>query len=295
MGKVSKAQATQKLEEAKGEEKAAKKKAAELAKAAAEAQDLVKQDTVKEKVAKQNKLQATQKQKEADKAFEIHEKYVLKHEATTAVHKHWEELSVLAEKNVTDAKQVAVSAMEAAQCIIKDKRSGCKLPAWKGHCKTQKWKAWMMTHCTESCGFSCTDLHDLAMGVVLKAESEARKRERDAREEACPKYNNIAAKYAAYADKYGRMAVQYVQPCKMRQESQACKDVDKFSKMSKDFEKKHALFKGKMQKLKCYEYNGQWNKAAGSGSGAGSAAGQKLLRMMETNSVKAARLFNDRS
>jgi C1A family cysteine protease len=286
--KVGKAQAIQKTVAARGEMKAAMKKAAELAKAAAEAQNLVKQDTVKEKMAKQHQLEATQKSKEADKAFKINQEFKLKHSKTSVVHQHWEVLSAAAEKNVTVAKQVAVAAMEDAQCIIKDKRSGCKQPQWKGHCQTKKWKAWMMTHCTESCGFSCTDLHDLAMGVVLKAEAKARKREEKARKEACPKFNNMAIKFADFADKYGRMATQYVQPCKMRAESEACADVKKFSALSKKFEKKHLKFKAKMQHLKCYEYSGQW--AAGhtsysSGVGAaGSAAGQKLLRLMEAGS-----------
>merc|ERR1712054_567478 len=201
-----------------------------------------------------------------------------------------EHLSVLAERNVTEAKQVAVAAMEDAQCIIKDKRSGCKLPQWKSHCQTKKWKAWMMTHCTESCGFSCTDLHDLAMGVVLKAEAKARKREEKARNDACPKFNNMAIKFADFADKYGKMATEYVQPCKMRGESEACKDVKKFSALSKKFEKKHLKFKAKMQKLKCYEYSGQWkpgHTTYSSGvSAAGSAAGQKLLRLMEAGETK---------
>jgi hypothetical protein len=283
--KVAKAQSIQKTVAARGEMKAAMKKAAELAKAAAEAQNVVKQDTVKEKVAKQHQLEATQKSKEADKAYKINQEFKLKHVKTTAVHEHWEALSVAAEKNVTVAKQVAVAAMEDAQCIIKDKRSGCKLPQWKSHCQTKKWKAWMMTHCTESCGFSCTDLHDLAMGVVLKAEAKARKREETARKEACPKFNNMAIKFADFADKYGRMATEYVQPCKMRGEKEACKDVKKFSDLSKKYEKKHTKFKAKMQKLKCYEYSGQWNPGtttyASSISAAGSAAGKKLLRLMK--------------
>merc|ERR1719240_1649539 len=70
-----------------------------------------------------------------------------------------------------------------------------------------------MTHCTESCGFSCTDLHDLAMGVVLKAEKQLREKQETARKEACPKYNDITNKYAAYADKYGKMATENVQAC----------------------------------------------------------------------------------
>lgn len=283
--KVNKAQSIQKTIESRGEMKAAMKKAAELAKAAAEAQDLVKHDTVKEKEAKQHQLVATQKSKEANKAYKINQDFKIKHAATTKKHEHWQELSVLAEHNVTVSKQVAVAAMEEAQCIIKDKRSGCKLPQWKGHCETKKWKAWMMTHCTESCGFSCSDLHELAMGVVLKAEDKARKREEKARKKACPEFNNMAVKFANFADKYGRMATEYVQPCKMRGEKEACKDVEKFSGLSKKYELKHTKFKAKMQKLKCYEYSGQWSAGtstyASSVSAAGSAAGKKLLRLMK--------------
>lgn len=279
--KVDKAASIQKMQTARGEMKAAMKKAAALAKEAAEAQDVVKQRTIKEKVAKQSKLVATQKSVEADKADKINQDFKLKKEKTLVVHHHWQDLSVLAEKNVTQAKQVAVAAMEEAQCIIKDKRSGCKLPAWKKHCETTKWKAWMMTHCTESCGFSCSDLHDLAMGVVLKAEAEAREREEDARKDACPKFNNIANKYAEYADKFGHMAVTYVQSCNMQGIKKSCDEVKRFSQLSQKYQKKHKDFKAKMQKLNCYEYAAQWNSnhEFKTATGVGSAAGQKLLRM----------------
>lgn len=289
--KVSKAQSQQATTEAHGVMKAAMRKAAKLAAAAAEAQDMVKKDTVAEKVAKQNQLKAEQESKAADKAFEINQKYKNKHAATTLVHQQWQARAVEAEKNVTTAKEVAVAAMEEAQCIIKDHRSGCKTDAWKSHCNTEKWKAWMMTHCTESCGFSCVDLHKLAMGVVLKAEQELRDKEKKARKAACPKFMDITTKYAAYADKYGKMATQYEQPCTMRHEEEACTQMTKFAGMSKDFEKKHEKFKEKMQQLKCYEYHGQWG--TGSAAGMGSAAGQHLLRMAEDSkpSSDASRLF----
>merc|ERR1711924_444494 len=73
---------------------------------------------------------------------------------------------------VAAAKKVAVGAMEQAQCIIKDKRAGC--PKWTHHCHNKKWQSWMMTHCTLSCGFSCTDLHNLAMGIVERREGACR-------------------------------------------------------------------------------------------------------------------------
>merc|ERR1711998_807651 len=214
--------------------------AEERAKEAAEAQDQVKADTVSEKEAKQAELKATQQSKESDDAYEINQKYKKKHAATFLVHQNWQQKAIAAEQNVTQAKEVAVAAMEKAQCIIKDHRSGCKTDAWKSHCQTNKWKAWMMTHCTESCGFSCTDLHDLAMGVVLKAEKQLREKQETARKEACPKYNDITNKYAAYADKYGKMATENVQ---------ACTEMKRFTSMSKNFEKKHEEFKAKMQNL----------------------------------------------
>merc|ERR1711998_644313 len=180
---------------------------------------------------------------------------------------------------------VAVAAMQDAQCIIKDHRSGCKTDQWKSHCQTTKWKAWMMTHCTESCGFSCSDLHELAMGVVLKAETKMREQEEKARKEACPKHEDITNRYAAYADKYGKMATENMQPCIMRKQESACDEMKRFTKMSKDFEMKHQDFTKKMQDLKCYEYEGQW-AAAGAGSGMGSAAGQHLLRMVEAKAIQ---------
>merc|ERR1711871_1455657 len=189
--KVKKAQSVQATKTAQGTMEAQMRKAALLAKEAAEAQDQVKADTISEKKAKQAELKATQKSKESDDAYEINQQYKKKHAATSLLDKEWQNKAIAAEQNVTHAKEVAVAAMEKAQCIIKDHRSGCKTDAWKSHCQTNKWKAWMMTHCTESCGFSCTDLHDLAMGVVLKAEAKARKREEKARKEACPKYNHI--------------------------------------------------------------------------------------------------------
>lgn len=286
--KVGKAAALQAKDTAEGVQKAAMRKAAKLAKEAAEAQDDAKKDTVQEKVAKQKKLEADQKSKAADKAFEINQKYKVKHDNTAVLHETWTQKSIQAEQNVTTAKEVAVAAMQQAQCIIKDHRSGCKTDGWKGHCQTKKWKAWMMTHCTESCGFSCTDLHDLAMGVVLKAEKKMRKKEKAARKEACPKYNDIAVKYAAYADKYGEMATKDEQDCIMRKEAAACTEMKTYAKMSKDFQKKHEDFKKKMQDLKCYEYNEQWGAT---GSGAGSAAGKALLRLVESGHKEATPLF----
>jgi len=149
----------------------------------------------------------------------------------------------------------------------------------------------MMTHCTESCGFSCTDLHDLAMGVVLKAEKQLREKQEAARKEACPKYNDITNKYAAYADKYGKMATENVQACEMRKDKQACTEMQRFTSMSKNFEKKHEEFKAKMQNLKCYEYEGQW--IGPTGSAIGSAAGQHLLRLAETSVQQDKTLFSE--
>merc|ERR1711998_360114 len=277
--KISKAQAMQATKAAQGTMNAQMRKAEELAKEAAEAQDQVKADTVSEKEAKQAELKATQQSKESDDAFEINQKYKKKHAATFLVHQDWQNKALAAEKNVTHGKEVAVAAMEEAQCIIKDHRSGCKTDQWKSHCQTEKWKAWMMTHCTESCGFSCADLHDLAMGVVLKAEEKLREKQEEARKEACPKYNDITEKYSAYADKYGKMATENVQACEMRKDEGACTEMKRFTDMSKKFEKKHQEFKEKMQNLKCYEYEGQWIPAGGSAMG--SAAGQHLLRLVE--------------
>jgi len=289
--KVKKAQSMQATKTAQGTMDAQMRKAALLAKEAAEAQDQVKADTISEKKAKQAELKATQKSKESDDAYEINQDYKKKHAATFLVHKDWQNKAIAAEQNVTHAKEVAVAAMEKAQCIIKDHRSGCKTDAWKSHCQTSKWKAWMMTHCTESCGFSCTDLHDLAMGVVLKAEKQLREKQEAARKEACPKYNDITNKYAAYADKYGKMATENVQACEMRKDKQACTEMQRFTSMSKNFEKKHEEFKAKMQNLKCYEYEGQW--IGPTGSAIGSAAGQHLLRLAETSVQQDKTLFSE--
>merc|ERR550537_1245510 len=120
------------------------KKAAELAKKAALAQAAVKADVVKHNQAITNLKKAKDAQGVSDKAKAFNTK--------------------------VPAKKVAVGAMEQAQCIIKDKRAGC--PKWTHHCHNKKWQSWMMTHCTLSCGFSCTDLHNLAMGIVERAEKE---------------------------------------------------------------------------------------------------------------------------
>jgi len=295
--KVQKAQAIQTTKNAHGMMRAAMRKAAELAKEAAEAQVVVKKKAVAEKVAKQQELKATQKSKAADQAYAINQEYKKKHAATSVVHSQWEQKARDAEVAVTKAKEVAVDAMQQAQCIIKDHRNGCKSDAWKSHCQTKKWKAWMMTHCTESCGFSCKDLHDLAMGVVLKAEKKLREKQEKARKEACPKYADITDKYAAYADKYGKMATQNEQACNMKKDAASCKQMKRYAKMSKDFETKHQEFKAKMQNLKCYEYQGQWSKAQG--SAIGSAAGQHLLRLVESSSMRTSqeksRLFEHSS
>jgi hypothetical protein len=275
--RTAKLQAKQNSKDAKGILKAQMRKAAKLAKAAAAAQDEVKKDTVKEKVAKQTELKKTLKSKSADKAYKINQDFKKKHAHTVVVHKKWQEKSKQAELAVTHAKTVAVAAMENAQCIIKDKRLGCKDKKWKGHCQTKKWKAWMMTHCTASCGFSCTDLHALAMGIVLKAEDDARKKQEKARKESCPKYHDITESAAENADKNGRMATENEQNCKMNKDAQACKNMKKFIAESKKFEIQHQRFKQEMQKLGCYEYHAQWAK--GIGAAHGSAAGQKLLRL----------------
>lgn len=84
------------------------------------------------------------------------------------------------------------------------------------------------------------------------------------------------------------MATKDEQDCTMRKEAEACKEMKTYAKMSKDFEKKHEEFKTKMQDLKCYEYNEQWGAA---GSGAGSAAGKALLRLVEAGHKEATPLF----
>jgi len=271
------AQAKQNTKDAKGMMKAQMRKAAKLAQAAAAAQDTVKQDSIKEKVAEQRELQETTKSKAANKAYAINAEYKKKFDATTALHLKWQQKSLEAEKDVTTAKDVAVKAMESAQCIIKDHRSGCSTKGWKNHCQTKKWKAWMMTHCTESCGFSCSDLHSLAMGIILKAEDKARAEQEKARKEACPKYNDITERARIDADSNGKMATTYEQQCNMRNDEGACKSMNQLLKVSVKFEQQHKLYKLKMQKLGCYEYHGQW--ATGKGAADGSAAGQKLLRL----------------
>merc|ERR1711939_342239 len=163
--------------DAVGIQKAAMKRAADLAKQAAAAQKVVKKDVIiaKKKHALQRK--AIAESKKSDHAFRLHVKFTKKHAATTILHAKWTKKSEAAAKKVTLSKEVAVNAMESAQCVIKDKRSGCT--KWKktGHCKTASFKAWMVTHCTESCGFSCTDLHELAMGKMRNEKTACKKEE----------------------------------------------------------------------------------------------------------------------
>merc|ERR1712093_307349 len=106
---------------------------------------------------------------------------------------------------------------------------------WKktGHCKTASFKAWMVTHCTESCGFSCTDLHELAMGIVKVANAKKAKRDKKARKHACPKYDKVVKNYAKYADKYASFSTQFEQSCKMRHEKTACKQQEKYAALAK--------------------------------------------------------------
>merc|ERR1711934_762614 len=181
-----------------------------------------------------------------------------------------------AAKKVTLSKEVAVNAMETAQCVIKDKRSGCT--KWKktGHCKTASFKAWMVTHCTESCGFSCTDLHELAMGIVKVANAKKRKRDRKARKHACPKYDKVVKNYAKYADKYASFSTQFEQSCKMRNEKTACKKEKSYSALARKYEKGHVQYRKRKVDLKCYQYEKQWaKKAAKKGKAKGKKAAKK--------------------
>merc|ERR1712100_442658 len=192
--------------------------------------------------------------KKSDHAFRLHVKFTKKHAATTILHAKWTKKSEAAVKKVTLSKEVAVNAMESAQCVIKDKRSGCT--KWKktGHCKTASFKAWMVTHCTESCGFSCTDLHELAMGIVKVANAKKRKRDRKARKHACPKYDKVVKNYAKYADKYASFSTQFEQSCKMRNEKTACKKEKSYSALARKYEKGHVQYRKRMVDLKCYQY-----------------------------------------
>jgi hypothetical protein len=282
--KVAKAEAQQQVKDAQGLQKAMMRKAKKLAEAAAAAQVMVEKKTVAFKVTQQHLIKATNEQNEADKAFKIHSDYEGKLAKTTVKHTKWQKMALMAEHNVTHAKELAVAAMEDAQCIVKDHRSGCKSKAWKKHCQNAKWKPWMMTHCTESCGFSCSDLHSLAMGVVLKAEDAERKKVQAARKEACPKFNDLTKKNAAEADRYGRWSTQYEQDCHMRKEKKACTLMTKYLKKAKYFEKLHEEFKAKMMKLSCYEYHGQW--ATGPGAVNGTATGKKYLRLVNSKPTK---------
>merc|ERR1711998_333072 len=151
-------------------DKLAMKKAAELAKKAALAQAAVKADVVKHNQAITNLKKAKDAQGVSDKAKAFNTKVRGKKAKTQIVHDGKVKDAAAAAMAVAAAKKVAVGAMEQAQCIIKDKRAGC--PKWTHHCHNKKWQSWMMTHCTLSCGFSCTDLHNLAMGIVERAEKE---------------------------------------------------------------------------------------------------------------------------
>merc|ERR1740127_300751 len=99
----------------------------------------------------------------------------------------------------------------------------------------------MITHCTESCGYSCTDLHDLAMAVILEAEHKLGLKQKKARKEACPRFNKITQEYKKMADKNGAMSTK---------EEKACEAMKKYAKLSQDFEKKHEEFMQHMQLLK---------------------------------------------
>merc|ERR1711988_1277971 len=154
--------------------------------------------------------------------------------------------------------EVAVNAMETAQCVIKDKRSGC--PKWKktNHCHTKKWKAWMVTHCTESCGFSCTNLHELAMSIVKVAAAKKKKRDAAARKKACPHYDKIRRNYAHYADLYAHFATSFQQSCTMRKEEDACKKEKMYQKESSQYEAGHVQYKKRAVDLGCYTHAKQW-------------------------------------
>merc|ERR1711981_1135398 len=262
--------------DAVGIQKAAMKRAADLAKQAAAAQKVVKKDVIiaKKKHALQRK--AIAESKKSDHAFRLHVKCTKKSEA--------------AAKKVTLSKEVAVNAMESAQCVIKDKRSGCT--KWKktGHCKTASFKAWMVTHCTESCGFSCTDLHELAMGIVEVAGKKKAKRDKSARKKACPKYNKIVQNYAKYADKYASFSTQFEQSCKMRNEKTACKKEKSYSALARKYEKGHVQYRKRMVGLKCYQYEKQWaKKAAKKGKAKGKKAAKKAKKAKKGKKKKAAK------
>jgi len=259
--KQKKAAAIKTHVDAVGIQKAAMKRAAELAKEAAAAQLVVKKDVLIAKRDKALERKAEASSKKADHAFKLNQMFNKKHAATTVLHARWTKKSEDAAKKVTLSKEVAVNAMETAQCVIKDKRSGC--PKWKktNHCHTKKWKAWMVTHCTESCGFSCSDLHELAMGIVKVASKKKAKRDRSARKKACPKYNKIVQNYAKYADKYASFSTQFEQSCQMRREKDACAKKKRYAALSVKYEDKHVEYKKRAVDLGCYTHKSQWKKA----------------------------------
>jgi len=258
--KSKKAQAMRAAADAAGYAKAAMKRAAQLAKQAAAAQVVVKKKTVIAKAKRALQRKAMLASRKANKAFELNTKFTKMHASTTILHGVWVKKSEAAARAVTKSKEVAVSRMEKAQCIIKDKRSGCS--KWKAHCGNKKWKAWMVTHCTESCGFSCTDLHILAMDIVTAAEIRKKKKDLKARKKACPKYNTLVQKYAAYADKYASFATSFEQACQMRKEKAACKKEKANTRLAKGYEKNHVLIKKRMVNLKCFMFEKQWQKKA---------------------------------
>jgi C1A family cysteine protease len=248
-------------------DKLAMKKAAELAKKAALAQAAVKADVVKHNQAITNLKKAKDAQGVSDKAKAFNTKVHGKKAKTQIVHDGKVKDAAAAAMAVAAAKKVAVGAMEQAQCIIKDKRAGC--PKWTHHCHNKKWQSWMMTHCTLSCGFSCTDLHNLAMGIVERAEKERAAKDKKERIAACPKYYNIVRNYAAYADQYKQFATQWEGKCQLEANKDACKKVKEFRVQAAKYEKNHVKFESLMSKLKCYQYKKQWIKEMSQfGSGA---------------------------
>merc|ERR1712054_252617 len=254
--KAKKAQAIKAAADAAGYAKAAMKRAAQLAKEAAAAQVVVKTKTKIAKAKRALQRKANAASAKATKAFKQNVKFTKMHAATTIVHAAWVKKSEAAARAITKSKEVAVAQMEKAQCIIKDKRSGCA--KWKSHCKTKQWKAWMVTHCTESCGFSCSDLHELAMSIVKVAGKKKAKRDKAARKKACPKYNKIVQNYAKYADKYASFSTQFEQSCQMRREKDACAKKKRYAALSVKYEDKHVEYKKRAVDLGCYTHKGQW-------------------------------------
>jgi len=188
---------------------------------------------------------------------------------------------------VTQANGAAQAAMKQATCVLQDQRSMCK--KWLKHCETRRFKAWMVLHCSKTCGYSCVDQHKVAMQRIHAANIKQARQQRLERKKKCPQLNKKEKLYAEEADRYGSFVTKISQDCGMRHEKKACQKKTMYAKYQRKFEARHRLYKKKMIGLKCYLFKRQWSKSKASDKEKKAKAKKRLKKAVEQNAKVVAK------